>query len=245
MQKVVINGSCNKETISNLYKENGIEIFYNLECTSFKMCNEFSAVFFVNDYNEKEMQKWIGNNHLRICLNEQELIDEINFFLGIPKPLEIERKFLIKYPDIKKLNENPNCKGVEISQCYIDEPNERYRVRKRGIGDECLYIKTQKFKISEIKRIEIEELISKEIYEDIIKNRPVLSKVRYLCVYKNKYFELDVFPFWSDKAFLEIELKSENEEFEIPDYLEVIKEVSNDKNYRNISLAKKYAKVSK
>ena len=55
-----------------------------------------------------------------------------------------------------------------------------------------------------------------------------------------KYFELDVFPFWQDVALLEIELKDEKEPFEIPAFVNAIKEVSADKSYRNSVIAQKY-----
>ena len=52
-----------------------------------------------------------------------------------------------------------------------------------------------------------------------------------------KYIEIDVFPFWKDKAYLEIELISEDEKVEIPPFIEIIKEVTQDKRYTNKSIA--------
>ena len=40
----------------------------------------------------------------------KNLISEISSFLGEPKPYEIERKFLIEYPDINWLEKNKKCK---------------------------------------------------------------------------------------------------------------------------------------
>ena len=56
-------------------------------------------------------------------------------------------------------------------------------------------------------------------------------------MHNGKYFEIDIFPFWIDKAYVEIELTDENEYFELPEFLKVIKEVTQDKNYTNRALA--------
>ena len=53
----------------------------------------------------------------------------------------------------------------------------------------------------------------------------------------NHFFEIDIYPFWRDKAVMEIELSSEDEDFEIPHEIKVIKEVTGDKRYKNASLA--------
>lgn len=243
MNKIVINGTCNQDKIKEKYKNYDVEIFFNVKCCDFKTCNEYSAVFFVAKYDETDLKNWVGNEHLRISNTEEELFEEINFFLGIPKPVEIERKFLIEKPSEELLNNLDFCSFVDISQCYVKKDNERFRVRKRGKDGDFIYIKTQKIKITEMKRIEIEERISKDFYEENIKGQKVLSKTRYLFIYKNKYFELDVFPFWNDKALLEIELKSEDEEFSFPQFINVFEEVSNQKQYRNSVIANIYGEV--
>lgn len=91
-----------------------------------------------------------------------------------------------------------------------------------------------------MKRIEKESRISEAEYLESIKGEKVLYKNRYLIIYGEKCFELDMFPFWSDKALLEIELKSETESFAIPPFLKVFKEVTQDKTYRNSVLSQIY-----
>ena len=105
-----------------------------------------------------------------------------------------------------------------------------------------VYIKTVKRKISDITRIENESEITKEEYERLssladIERQPI-TKTRYKYPFKSKILEIDIFPFWKDRAFLEIELEREDEEFAIPDFIKVIKEVTHSPEYRNYSLAK-------
>ena len=49
---------------------------------------------------------------------------------------------------------------------------------------------------------------------------------------------LDVYDFWSDRATAEIELSTEDEEAELPPCLQVIREVTADRRYKNAALAR-------
>ena len=170
----------------------------------------------------------------------KKLIKEISLFLGEPEPYEIERKFLIEYPDINWLNKN--CKKLEIIQTYLNsENNEEVRIRQRGINGNYIYTKTIKKNINNLKRIEIEKRLSKDEYLSLLMNADItkqqIRKTRYCLIYKNQYFEIDIYPFWNDKAIVEIELNNENQEITFPNKLKVIKEVTDDVNYKNSSLA--------
>ena len=49
---------------------------------------------------------------------------------------------------------------------------------------------------------------------------------------------IDVYPLRQDKAIAEIELSSENTAVTFPDFIKVIKEVTDDPEYKNAALAK-------
>ena len=72
--------------------------------------------------------------------------------------------------------------------------------------------------------------------EDTTKRQ--IRKTRYCLTYENQYFEFDVYPFWKDKAIVEIELSDENATVIFPKEIKVIKEVTDDDAYKNASLAK-------
>ena len=57
-------------------------------------------------------------------------------------------------------------------------------------------------------------------------------------MHNNKYFEVDIYPFSTTTAICEIELCEENEQFEIPSFIKVIKEVTNDKRFSNYAFSK-------
>lgn len=193
---------------------------------------------------------WTGHPHFRVIDNSTDfngkmlrLVHEIASFLGEPEPYEIERKFLIDYPDIAWLESLPNCEKVEILQTYLNSaPGDETRVRQRGKDGHYMYIKTTKKTVSAVKRIEIEQRLSKDEYlrllMDADTNMHPLRKTRYCLTYNNQYFEIDVYPFSTNKAILEIELNDENTPIEFPPELNIIREVTDDRRFRNAELAK-------
>lgn len=200
--------------------------------------------------DDKLIAAWTGHPHLRIIDNSTDfedklkrLIAEISAFLGEPEPLEIERKFLIEYPDTVALEKLPYCQRVEIIQTYLNtHDGEESRVRQRGIDGNYIYSHTTKRKLSELKRVEVERRLTKDEYLRMLMDadptcRPI-RKTRYCLTHNNQYFEIDVYPFWNDKAILEIELRSESDTIFFPELVKVIKEVTEDESYKNAALAK-------
>jgi len=200
--------------------------------------------------DDKLLNCYTGHPHLRVIDNStnfedkmKRFIKEVAAFLGEPEPLEIERKFLIKYPNIKKLECEENCKKVEIIQTYLkSNVGEEIRVRQRGENGDYTYTKTTKRKLTGAKRLEIESRINQNEYLKLLMeadtNKKQIRKTRYCLIYKNQYFEIDIYPFWQDKAIMEIELSDENQEINLPKFIEIIKEVTNDEEYKNYNLAK-------
>ncbi len=149
---------------------------------------------------------------------------------------EIERKFLIKKPLQSQLDVIKNIRVAEIRQSYT---NLGVRIRRWYENGIVKYIKTIKTNVSDITRLEIENEITREEYEQLLKEETSsLLKSRYSFPFCNKIIEIDIYPFWEDKAILEVELNDEKEKFFLPDFIEVIKEVTFDKAYQNYSLSK-------
>ncbi len=201
------------------------------------------------ELDDKLISCWTGHPHLRIIDNAtdfqkklERLISEISSFLGEPDPFEIERKYLIEYPDLKRLESLPNCKKVDIVQTYLKSPDDRQiRVRKRGQDGHSIYFRSEKRRVSDMRRIEVEKRLSKEDYEEMLKDADPtahpIRKTRYCLAENNYYYEIDIYPEWKKQAVLEIELKNEDEEFTLPEGIRVIREVTGDKRYRNYALA--------
>ncbi len=224
----------------------GAEKFYTLENNSARTEKPEQAV----ELDDKLISAWTGHPHFRVIDNSstfeekmKKLIAEIASFLGEPEPYEIERKFLIEYPDINWLESNPSCQRIEIVQTYLNSTDdEEVRVRQRGLEGNYIYFQTIKRKVSDVKRVEIERRLSRSEYLNLLREadntKRQISKTRYCLTYENQYFEIDVYPFWDDKAIVEIELRDEMLDIVFPKQIRVIKEVTDDDSFKNASLAK-------
>lgn len=158
-------------------------------------------------------------------------------------PIEIEHKFLIRMPSITDLEGQSGFKIRKIVQTYLEcEKGKSERVRHIEENGKTSYIHTVKERISVLSCYEDEKAISQEEYELLLsradKSKKSIIKTRYSFEYREHTIEIDVYDFWNDRATLEIELNSESEQYSIPDFIDVIKEVSADKRYKNTNLAK-------
>lgn len=200
--------------------------------------------------DDRIISAWTGHPHFRIIDNSTEfeeklerLLKEISSFLGEPEPYEIERKFLIYYPNIKELENMPNCTKVDIIQTYLksDTDTER-RIRARGVDGDYVYYLTEKRKISDLKRVEVERKLTQDEYLALLMEADnklhTIHKTRYCLSENNQYFEIDIYPEWDSQAIMEIELSSEEETIKMPEFIKVVKEVTDDDIYKNYQMAK-------
>lgn len=158
-------------------------------------------------------------------------------------PLEIERKYLIRMPDAAMLAAMPSTRAFAMTQTYLLAPRGiSRRVRKRVEGENTVYILTEKQRISDLTAIEEEREISASEYGLLLSDADPaatpIEKIRYAVPYGEYTLEIDIYPFWSDTAILEIELSSEDEEPPVPPFLSVLCEVTNDSRFKNAALAR-------
>lgn len=168
--------------------------------------------------------------------------------------LEIERKFLVKFPtswsslaelfdgivDVKR-----------ISQTYLKaEPGEQSaRVRKtvEGLSGDTKTVfhynqkkPTGDTGVHEEKEYEISE---KEYESSLKKANPekcAVEKTRFVFKWHDQIFELDLFKgHLKGLAIMEIELDDKDDTVELPPFLHLIKEVTKDKKFTNFTLADK------
>lgn len=159
------------------------------------------------------------------------------------KHCEIERKYLIRYPDVRTLKAQKGVQQWEIVQIYltVSGPGETRRIRQVVSGGEIKYYKTFKKRLTDLSNEEDEGEIDQLEYIHLCQEqqpgcKPV-GKTRYRIPYEGHMLEFDIYPFWDDRAILEIELEHENEGAAIPEYVRIIRDVSADPAYKNRSLA--------
>ena len=203
------------------------------------------------DLDTRTLNAWIGHPNLKIIDNSTNFEDKVNkalseiyYLMGLKDTIEYNRKILVKMPDLKKLSYNRKITIIQ-NYLYTDDENVEKRIRQRKYGDNCSYYYTEKYRV-DIKnngRLKADRRISEREYLSLLaqinpKYRQIV-KDRYCFVYENQYFNLDVFPFDKEKALLEISLEENDKVLDIPDFIEIIKDVTDDESFKNISLSEK------
>ena len=157
--------------------------------------------------------------------------------------IEIERRFLIEYPDLTVLENMPNCDKAEIIQTYLKSgPDDaEIRVRQRGKDGYYIFTETIKKRVSDIKRLETERRLTQTEYLTLLMNADTelkqIRKTRYCLSFADQYLEIDIYPFWMTQAILEVELSDEDQKIVFPDFIKYITEITSDMKYTNRALA--------
>jgi adenylate cyclase len=148
--------------------------------------------------------------------------------------IEIERKFLVKSEEFKAISFAKN----EISQGYLNSNPER-TVRVRIKGNQGYLTIKGKGNETGMSRMEWEKEIPVDEARLLLNlcESGIISKTRYEVKFGNHVYEVDEF-FGENEGLViaEIELQSENESFEKPDWLG--KEVTNNEKYYNSFISK-------
>ena len=152
--------------------------------------------------------------------------------------LEIERKYIIVRPDEAVLSSIPGAYKYDIEQIYLPSGA---RIRKRVCDGEAEYFYTVKQRISDVTRIEREHTISEDEYREFAReagNTPVaISKTRWCLPCGEHVAEVDIYTFWQSVAVVEVELECEDEKFELPPEITVLREVTGESAYLNKTMA--------
>lgn len=148
--------------------------------------------------------------------------------------LEIERRWLVKIPDGLDKYES-----YYIEQAYL-EPANGFQGRIRRWDDKLIY--TEKARTgSSMSRIENEREITAEEYAELQKRTilNVVRKRRHIIPAGALKFELDVFENTVESGYgiMEAELPAENAEVNMPDFVEIVREVTEDCYYTNRNFA--------
>jgi len=146
--------------------------------------------------------------------------------------MEIEKKFLLTGDAWRNL-----AQGVHYRQGYLSSIKERI-VRVRTIGEKGFL--TIKGITTGATRLEFEYEIPKNecsVMLDDIAEKPIIEKNRYKLDYKGLIWEIDEF-FGENSGLIvaEVELESEDQKFEKPEWIG--QEVTGDPRYFNSNLRK-------
>jgi CYTH domain-containing protein len=180
---------------------------------------------------------WMGSEYIRL-FNEYQSIHQPQKGSG-NQGAEIERKWLVgrsKIPyDLEK-----EADKFEITQTYLNYSPE-IRVRNISNKQYIMAIKTGLTEEKGLTRDEHQYKLTKEEYEHLLSKQEgdTIYKTRYQIKVDNYTYSFDFFHEQLDGlSYMEIEFPTEEEanDFQAPDWLG--KDVTNDKDYKNQSLAK-------
>ena len=219
----------------------GAEQFYTNENNKFRS----EDVEMARELDRKVLSAWTGHPHLRVISNHmdfddklRQVLNEISTVLGVPNPIEQERKYIVRVID-----DIPDYTESEITQTYLlSEPGTEMRVRKRGWQGSYVYFQTIKKTVSSDKQIETERRITAQQYVDLLQiadpNRNPIRKMRKCFVWKNRYFEIDTYiePKLG-MQILELEGVRKGDEVEFPPFIQVVEDITGNEKYYNYQLS--------
>jgi CYTH domain-containing protein/predicted ATPase len=201
--------------------------------------------------DRRTLAAWIGHPHLHIIDNTSTFPEKIErtwqvvaHVCGLPEPREIERKFLLAGPPDLTLPQLADAVTVEIEQHYLlsSEPEREIRVRRRSQGLSATHFRTEKVPVSASERQETEQIISAVAYRHALAEadpaRASIRKRRMCFAFGSGYFELDMFEgAHAGLCLLEVELTHPDEDVLLPPFLDIEREVTNERQFSNSQLA--------
>lgn len=156
---------------------------------------------------------------------------------------EIERKYLIRMPDVRSLEQTDGVRVLRITQTYLEgETGMTRRVRRIEEYGKVSYILTEKKPFDPITRIETETPLSEEEYNRLVAFADPacapLSKVRYAIPMGQCCYEIDIYPTSEKIAVLEVELSDPTDRPPFPPFCTLVADVSEDRRFSNHHLSR-------
>ena len=198
--------------------------------------------------DDKVIEAWSGHNNFRIIDaypyfedKMMKLINEISYVLHEEDKAYVEKKYLISMPDVEQLMKNKQCRKVHVKQHYIidETKQEKEKIVLRRENNKNFYYKVvKKNKVKYSNSITADKYINK--LEDENKKFYHIHKDRYYYIFDSRCIKIDVFPFWKDKAILEVDVLNDRENIKFPKFVHIIEDVTDNEAYKNYYLAEEY-----
>lgn len=199
------------------------------------------------ELDKKVIEAWTGHSHLRVINNHEDfdnklnrVLKEISNVLGIPQPIEEERKYIVEL-----MGDVPGSIDSDIVQTYLTaEPGCEIRLRRRHFDGKYVYVHTTKKRISDNEQIETERQITQNLYESMLQQadpyRSTILKHRKSFIWKGQYFELDAFEApVNGLMILETKGIAQHESVRFPPFIRVVEDITGNTKYYNYNIALK------
>lgn len=221
----------------------GAEFAYNLGNAA-----RTESLEYAREMDDRTLRAWRGHPHLHIIDNSVNFEDKINRamreiyrILGEPEPMVKKRKFLVEMPDVEQLCAQYGALALDMMQTYLRvlTPNVERRIRQQKNGEDYLYFYTEKHLMPDGTKWDTEKPISEKAYIRYLmegdSSLHSVRKTKYRFIFDGYRFELDVYPFSTDRAMLF--MYAGGADAAMPPQIKVIREVTGDPAYKNRHLA--------
>ncbi len=189
----------------------------------------------------------VGNDYSDFSGKVNAVIQNVAQLIGVPKPLTIERKYLVNRVDFMLDNFLTLMEVVPINivQHYLARNSEE-RIRAWMRNGVTTYFHTKKSNTPDIERVKTERVITRDEYYELLTDADPecapIEKVRHCFIDNGQYFRLDTFHHETLWQLLEVQPTTVQKNIDIPSFIYVEKEVTDDSNYYNYNIAKELAK---
>jgi CYTH domain-containing protein len=201
--------------------------------------------------DSKTLNTYLGHPHLRIIDNScdfatkvERVINSISEGMGVAIPTQGSyRRYLVKPPVPKTLPVHTEVVDIEIAILRNSKPDRELRIIRRGQKNRYTYFYQQLRFVSE-RPVLTEKRLTQEEYQDMKEqvdpDFELISKHSMSFTYQNQYFELGTFitPVeYRGKALLYIETGDHCHDPQLPPFIPLDREVTDDPDYNNMAIA--------
>lgn len=201
------------------------------------------------ELDKKTLNSWVGHENLNIITNNGSFDDKIHNVIkaiyemfDVECPIQVQYKYLVSSVDLDKLSECLPVK-LELEQFFTSgDDNVNTMVRKTTKDGDCSYSSTTKRETNKpSERVSVSRRITDKDYNELLSqtsDKPIV-KYRYCFSYNKQYYRLDIFDEPKGLMILETGLTNENNIVEIPNFIKVSRDITDDLDYRNESIYRK------
>lgn len=211
----------------------------------------YETIDMARQMDDMALEAWKDHPNRVVIGNEDifetkmnKAIQSVFEYLGDNAPQKYD-KYLVEVDEnmLEKMKSEANFSISSIVQHYLKPENaSERRIRVRQTGDEKMYLYSESNFLASNERIKTDRILTEREYKDYLKYiDPEINetrKQRYSFIYNDLFYKLDVYDFDTTKGILAIDYPAEYRQLPIPDYVKVIKNVTDDPSYKNYYLAK-------
>lgn len=230
---------------------NGAETFYQNDSSGARSETLEEA----REIDKKLINAWVGHPHFNIIKNTKKgfktkidyCLQKTLTLIGMPQPLSMTKKFLLvldhKNPELH-LGPDVKVETFQIEETFLTTSVGDCNVlHKVGKNDSYTYSHEMRLslngdKIQKKRQITAREYI--QLLESRDSNKRHVKKVKQCFIYEAKYFMLETFqniePF---PSILRVETTMQSASKKLPPFLQVVREVTGEKNYETWFMANK------